>query len=147
MIRLLRVFIPAGTLALLVSEILLATGAFVVACYLTIGYPADPTDYLLYGVLVLSDGPTPHTAETIHGIESIDIVVLIILIGLYMHDLYSDIFVKSRIMLLQQLCLVMGMAFLMQGMISYVNRGLRIPLRVMALGSLFAMLVLYFWRN
>jgi sugar transferase (PEP-CTERM system associated) len=147
MIRLLRVFIPAGTLALLISEILLATGAFVLACYLTIGYPADPTDYLLYGVLVLNDAPTSQTSETIPGLESILLVVLIILIGLYMHDLYSDIFIKSRIMLMQQLCLVMGMAFLMQGLISYVDRGLRIPLRVMALGSLFAMLAIYFWRN
>src|SRR6185295_14635391 len=98
MIRLLRVFIPAGTLALLISEILLATGAFVLACYLTIGYPADPSDYLLNGILVLNDTQTPQTAETVPGLESIFLVVLIILVGLYMHDLYSDIFIKSRIM-------------------------------------------------
>src|SRR5437588_2120325 len=116
MIRLFRVFVPVGTFALLISEILLVTGAFVLASYITL--PSDPGDYLLY------EG----------GLQSISLVVLSILIGLYLHDLYTDIDLKSRIILLQQLCLVMGIAFLMQGMVSYLDRDLRIPLRVMALG-------------
>src|SRR5205807_8456038 len=48
--------------------------------------------------------------------------------------------------LLQQLCLVMGIAFLMQGMVSYLDRDLRIPLRVMALGSSMAMMAIFVWR-
>ncbi|MBZ5621903.1 MAG: sugar transferase [Acidobacteriia bacterium] len=129
MIRLFRVFVPVGTLALLISEILLVTGAFVLASYITSA--GDPGDYLLY------DG----------GWQSILRIVLIILIGLYLHDLYSDIYVKSRIILVQQLCLVMGMAFLMQGLISYVDPSLRIPLREMTLGSSLAMGAIYGWRN
>lgn len=128
MIRLFRVFVPVGTFALLISEILLVTGAFVLACYIIL--PADPGDYLLY------DG----------GLKSIFFVVLSILIGLYLHDLYSDIDLKSRIILLQQLCLVMGIAFLVQGLISYLDRDLRIPLRVMALGSSLAMMAIFVWR-
>src|SRR5260370_36095622 len=96
MIRLFRVFVPVGTFALLIVEILLVTGAFILACYIVL--PADPGDYLLY------DG----------GLKSILLVVLSILIGLYLHDLYTDIDLKSRIILLQQLCLVMGIAFLMR---------------------------------
>src|SRR5450432_2573415 len=115
-IRLLRVFVPAGTLALLISEILLVTGAFILASYLIL--PVDPADYLIY------EG----------GLESIGLVVLSILVGLYLHDLYTEIHLKSSIILLQQLCLVMGIAFLMQGLVSYVDRDLRIPLRVMAVG-------------
>lgn len=129
MIRLFRVFVPVGTLALLISEILLVTGAFVLASYIIL--PADPGDYLLY------EG----------GLQSIFLVVLSILIGLYLHDLYSDIDLKSRIILLQQLCLVMGIAFLIQGLVSYVDRNLRIPLRVMALGSSLAMVAIFTWRN
>jgi sugar transferase (PEP-CTERM system associated) len=129
MIRLFRVFVPVGTLALLISEILLVTGAFVLASYIIL--PADPGDYLLY------EG----------GLQSILVVVLSILIGLYLHDLYSDIDLKSRVILLQQLCLVMGIAFLIQGVVSYLDRDLRIPLRVMALGSSLAMVAIFAWRN
>jgi sugar transferase (PEP-CTERM system associated) len=129
MIRLFRVFVPVGTFALLVSEILLVTGAFVLASYIIL--PADPGDYLLY------DG----------GLASILLVVVSILIGMYLHDLYSDIDLKSSIILLQQLCLVMGIAFLMQGLISYLDRDLRIPLRVMALGSSLSMMAIFVWRN
>jgi sugar transferase (PEP-CTERM system associated) len=129
MIRLFRVFIPAGTLALLISEILLVTGSFVLACYVIL--QSDPSDYLLY------DG----------GIKSIGLVVFSILVGLYLHDLYTDISLKSSVILLQQLCLVMGIAFLMQGMVSYVDRDLRIPLRVMATGSFLAMSSIFAWRH
>ena len=129
MIRLLRVFVPAGTLALLISEILLVTGAFLLACYIIL--PVDPGDYLIY------EG----------GLKSIGLVVLSILIGLYLHDLYTEIHLKSSIILLQQLCLVMGIAFLMQGLVSYLDRDLRIPLRVMALGSGLAMSSIFLWRH
>ena len=132
MIRLFRVFVPASIFALLISEILLVTGAFILASYIIL--PVDPGDYLLDG-----------------GLESILLVVLTILVGLYLHDLYSDIYVKSRIILLQQLCLVMGMAFLMQGLISYLDhtqdRILRMPIRMMVLGSSMAMMAIFVWRN
>jgi sugar transferase (PEP-CTERM system associated) len=129
MIRLFRVFVPAGTLALLISEILLVTGAFVLASFIIL--PVDPGDYLIY------EG----------GLKSIGLVVLSILIGLYLHDLYTEINLKSSVILLQQLCLVMGIAFLMQGLVSYLDRDLRIPLRVMALGSSLAMLSIFLWRH
>jgi sugar transferase (PEP-CTERM system associated) len=128
MVRLFRVYVPVGTLALLISELLLITGAFVLASYLA--FPADPSDYLLY------DG----------GLKSIFLVVLSILVGLYLHDLYTEIHLSSRIILLQQLCLVMGIAFFMQGFISYVDHDLRMPLRVMTLGSSIAMVGIFGWR-
>jgi sugar transferase (PEP-CTERM system associated) len=128
MIRLFRVFIPVGTLALLLSEILLITGAFLVASYLIL--PADPSAYLLY------DG----------GMKSITLVVLSILLGLYLHDLYTEIHLSSKVILLQQLCLVMGIAFLMQGFISYLNPDLRLPLRLMTVGSSLSMAGIFFWR-
>ncbi|HEY2011957.1 MAG TPA: TIGR03013 family XrtA/PEP-CTERM system glycosyltransferase [Bryobacteraceae bacterium] len=128
MIRLFRVFIPVGTLALLISEILLVAGSFVLAAYYVM--PVDPASYLL------DDG----------GAVSILLVLLSILVGMYLHDLYSEIYVKSRIVLIQELCLVIGIAFLMQGLISYLDSALRMPIRVMVVGSFLAMAAIFFWR-
>jgi sugar transferase (PEP-CTERM system associated) len=128
MIRLFRVFVPVGALILLLSEILLVSSAFILATYIVLD--VDPTYYLLY------EG----------GIPSIVLVLVSIVIGLYLHDLYSDIFVKSRIALLQQLCLVIGIAFLTQGFIAYLSRNLRMPIHVMVLGSFMALTTIFVWR-
>ena len=128
MIRLFRVFIPASTLTLLISEALLIVGAYVFAAYLELR--VDPTTYLLY------DG----------GMISILFVLISILVALYLQDLYSDIYVKSGIVLMQQLCLAAGSALLIQGLVSYVNRGLRMPLRMMLLGSLLMLIMVFLWR-
>jgi sugar transferase (PEP-CTERM system associated) len=128
MIRLFRVFVPVGTITLLVSEILLILSAFVLATYLVL--EVDPTVFLLYD----------------SGLARIVLVLLTILLGLHFHDLYSEYFLKSRVVLLQQLCMVMGIAFLLQGFISYLDPNLRVPIRVMLLGSAFAVTAIFFWR-
>src|SRR3982750_2920533 len=111
MILLFKVFIPVGTMTLLVSEAVLVTSAFIFATYLAL--EVDPTVFLLY------DG----------GLTRIMLVLLSILVGLHFHDLYSQFHVKSRIVLIQQLCLVMGIAFLTQGFIAYLTATRRGPLR------------------
>ena len=128
MTRFFRVNVPATSLALLISDTLLATSAFVLATYLTLD--ADPQTYLLY------DG----------GFVRLIPVLLTILIGLHFSDLYSRVHVHSRIGLLQQLCLVMGVAFLTQGFLSYLSLTQSVPIRVMALGSALAMAGLFLWR-
>ena len=128
MIRLFKVFIPVGTLTLLVSEVLLVTSAFIFATYVVL--EVDPTVFLLY------DG----------GLFRIALVLLSIIVGLHFHDLYSQIHVKSRIVLAQQLCLVMGVAFLTQGLIAYADSNLRVPIRVMVVGSSLAVIAIFFWR-
>jgi sugar transferase (PEP-CTERM system associated) len=128
MIRLFRVFVPIGTLTLLVSEILLVTSAFVFATY--VAMEVNPTVFLLY------DG----------GLVRILLVLASILIGLHFHDLYSEFYVKSGIVLFQQLCLVIGVAFLVQGFISYLDANLRVPIRVMVLGSFLSLAAIFAWR-
>ena len=128
MIRLFKVFIPVGTLTLLVSEVLLVTSAFIFATYLVL--EVDPTVFLLY------DG----------GFARISLVVISILVGLHLLDLYSQFHIKSQIVLIQQLCLVMGVAFLAQGLIAYLDSTMRVPIRVMLLGSAIAVLAIFFWR-
>ncbi len=127
MLRLLKVFIPVGTLTLLVSETALVTSAFILATYIDL--KVDPTVYLLEG-----------------GLFPIILVVLTILVGLHFHDLYSQFYVKSPIVLLQQLCLVMGIAFLSQGLIAYLDTRLRVPIWVMVWGSGIAIVAIFLWR-
>ena len=128
MIRLFRVYVPVGTLTLLISEIILLATAFFVACYVVL--PFDPSIFLF------DEG----------GWMRISLVIASLLIGLYFYDLYTDLFVKSRIVLLQQLCLIIGSAFLLQGFISYVNINLRVPIRVMVLGNLLSVVAIFCWR-
>lgn len=128
MIRLFRVFIPASVLILLSSEVLLITAAYVTAAF--INPEGDPTTYLLYG----------------NGAVNIGLVLVTIVVGLYLQDLYSDLYVKSHIILLQQLCFVLGAAFLLQGLISYVDLDLRMPLHVLVPGSTLALAGIYGWR-
>src|ERR1035441_8408724 len=128
MIRLFKVFIPVGTLTLLVSGVLLVASAFIFATYIVL--EVDPTVFLLY------DG----------GLPRIVLVVISILVGLHLLDLYSQIQVKSHIVLIQQLCLVMGVAFLCQGLIAYINANMRVPIRVMLVGSAIAVAAVFLWR-
>jgi sugar transferase (PEP-CTERM system associated) len=128
MIRLFRIFVPVGSLALLSSEILLIISSFVLATYLVL--EVDPTVFLLY------DG----------GLVRILLVLASILLGMHFHDLYSKIYVRSRLMLAQQLCLVIGIAFLFQALAGYVDASLRVPIRVMVLGSFLAAAAIFAWR-
>jgi sugar transferase (PEP-CTERM system associated) len=128
MIRLFRVFVPVSSLALLTTEILLITSAFVLATYVVL--EVDPTVFLIY------DG----------GLVRIGVVLVSILLGIHFHDLYSKIHVRSRVVLAQQLCLVMGVAFLVQGLVSYLNVNLRVPIRVMIMGSVVAVIAIFTWR-
>ena len=128
MIRLFRVFVPVGSLALLSSEILLITSSFILATYVIL--EVDPTVFLLY------DG----------GLVRILLVLASIIVGMHFHDLYSKIYVRSRTVLAQQLCLVIGIAFLFQALVGYVNAGLRVPIRVMVLGSFLAAAAIFAWR-
>jgi sugar transferase (PEP-CTERM system associated) len=128
MTRFFRVFVPATTLVLLVSEILLIASAFVFAVYITLD--VDPW------VNLIDDGGLVHLLP----------VLATILLGMYFNDLYSQFYVKSRIVLVQQLCLVMGGAFLVQGLLSYIIPDMRVSIHVMAVGSGLAVVAIYFWR-
>jgi exopolysaccharide biosynthesis polyprenyl glycosylphosphotransferase len=128
MIRLFRVFVPTGTLTMLMSELLWVTAAYVLATFIAL--PTDPVLFLLYD----------------NGMLRILLVVLSVVVTLHFHDLYSELYVKSRLVLLQQLCMVAGIIFLLQGLISYVNPGLRVPLRVMLPGSAMAIAIIFGWR-
>jgi sugar transferase (PEP-CTERM system associated) len=128
MVRLFRIFIPQSVLFLLISEVLLIAAGFVAAAFLTPGI--DPVFYLLYG-----NGPV-----------NIALVLITIVLGLYLQDLYTDIYVRSHIILLQQLCVVMGTACIVQSFVNYLNANLRMPLHTLAPGASISMVGIYGWR-
>lgn len=128
MADLFRVFVPWGVLLLLLSE-----GALLVGCYVVSAIvlnEADPRPWLFY------EG----------GIVRIGLGVLTILFGLYFADLYVNIRIRSRVLLLQMLSLVMGGAFLFQAFLGYVDQNLIIPKWIMIIGSCLAFAGLFLWR-
>jgi lipopolysaccharide/colanic/teichoic acid biosynthesis glycosyltransferase len=128
MIRLFNVSVPPATFILLISEALLFSGAFVIATFV-VG-DLDPTDYLLYN----------------YGIVALALVVLSFVLGMHFHDLYTQIRVTSRVLLVQRLCMVAGIAFLTEGLISYLYTDLRVSVRIMVVGSAIAMPCVFLWR-
>lgn len=128
MIRLFRVFIPISTFTLFIVEIVLMLSCFLAASYIVLD--VDPSDYLLY------DG----------GILGIIVVSAIFLLGLYFIGLYSDVSFKSKVILLHQLFLVTGLTFVAEGLISSMDSELRLPIRMMLVGSALSVASIYTWR-
>ena len=128
MIRLFRVFIPTSVVALLISEVILLYFCFVIA--LTAVTDVDPEFVLLY------DG----------GLPRISIAVLSVLVALYFQDLYTELRIRSRIYLWQQYSMAVGMAFLVQGMSTYVNPSFTLSRWVMIYASGAILVLLPPWR-
>jgi len=128
MIRIFRVYLPAGVFALLLSEIVLISLCFLFAAFLVL--TEDLTTYLVYD----------------NGWARLGIVVASIIFGFYLMDLYSEVHVKSRMRLLQRLCQVFGIALMVQGLISYASPDLRFGRGIMLVGGLLSLVLLFAWR-
>jgi sugar transferase (PEP-CTERM system associated) len=134
MIRLFRVFIPTSVLGLLASEFLLIYACYIAASFMVYRFITTDFDpqFFLFGD---------------SGWLRIGLVVGCIMLGIYFHDLYTQFRIKSRILLLQQLCLVVGIAFLTQAFLSYLRRPEWIvPKWLMIFGSGLTLLLLPAWR-
>jgi exopolysaccharide biosynthesis polyprenyl glycosylphosphotransferase len=128
MIRLFHTFIPTSVLGLLFFELLIVTSFYLVPCYWMIDE----------GVwLFLFD---------LNGLPRLALVVASVLGGLYFNDFYTNIRVRSQVLLLQQICLTIGVTFLIQAGIAYVNPNWRMPRRVMLAGSVACLFLLPAWR-
>jgi sugar transferase (PEP-CTERM system associated) len=127
MVRLFRIFIPLSVILLLVSEVLLVTAALLAGAWLN--PEMDPVVYLQ------GNGPL-----------NIALLLISIVVGLYLQDLYTDIYVRSHIVLVQQLCVVMGSACMVQAVVNYIDPDLRMPLHTLAPGAAIAMAGIYCWR-
>jgi len=124
MIRLFRITIPSSVVWLLMAEILLSYGCYF-AAYLLVGADDIEIHYLYEGGLVNST-----------------LVVGSILMAAYFCDLYSELRVVSRLWLVQQFCLALGVAFLGQALASWLDQALILGHWQMIIGSGFAIVVL-----
>jgi len=128
MIRLFRVSIPSSAVVLVISDAVLLFSCYLFAAWLTIDVPL---------VKFLFEES---------GYWHIAFVMAIIMLGLYFNDLYEHYQVRSRIELIQQFCLALGIAFLLQSLVSYAQWGVLLPKWAMVYGSLLALVVLPLWR-
>ncbi len=128
MIRLFRVVVPASLLVLMAVEAGLAFGSFLLGFLLT-----RQEDWAIF---YLYEGGT---AQTLAAVGSL-------MLGVYLNDLYSQVRVYSRLRLAQQYCLVFGVAFLAQGMISYIVPELALARSQMIAGSVIGLVALPSWR-
>jgi sugar transferase (PEP-CTERM system associated) len=128
MLRLFNVYVPTSVVGLLVSESILLYTCYIVAIALRL--EVDPSLY------VMDEG----------GFLVITVVVLTVMLGMYFQDLYTVFRVRSRLVLLQQVCLAMGIALIVQALLNYVQPGLLVPRTVMLIGSGLAIVMLPLWR-
>jgi exopolysaccharide biosynthesis polyprenyl glycosylphosphotransferase len=128
MIRLFRALIPSNVLALLVSETALVYTCYLLAAYWKLQFSAD--------IFLWND----------RGLWRIAIVCLLIIVGLHFHDLYDSYRIRSRIVLIQQFCFVLGLAFLLQALLSYGRWDIILPKWHMLYGSALVLVVVPAWR-
>lgn len=126
MIRLFRVYIPTSVFLLLLTEILFTFAIFTSAIVWQFQW--------IY--LQIDDGWLQAALAT-----------TTIIAGLYLSDCYERVRMQSQILLVQQFCLIIGVAFLIQAVVSYAQLPVRMPRQAMLLGSLVCLIVLPLWRQ
>lgn len=121
--RLFKVFFPTRVVGLLFSEI-----AIIFGCYLAAAFYATETPSLF----LFEDG----------GLYRIGLVTLCVLAGFYLNDLYSQIRLRSKSQLFQQVCFILGVAFLIQSLLDYMRvPEWTLPKWTMIYGSFLVLLV------
>jgi exopolysaccharide biosynthesis polyprenyl glycosylphosphotransferase len=132
MIRIFRVLIPTSVIVLILSDAILISGCYLAAAFLALNVLIDPWFYLRYE----------------DGWLQILFVVAILQTGLYLMDLYNDLWLRSRILLIQQLCFLLGVVFLVQAMVGYTKiELLQLPQWTMVYGSVFVLIAIPTWRH
>ncbi len=127
MIRLFRVFIPASVLALLISEC-----ALLLICYTLASYAGGEDPQLYF----ITEG----------NWWKVLVVVGVIITGLYFQDLYTELRIPSRMVLVQQVCLAIGCALLFLALLGYIKHDYILGRWMMITGSLAAIVLLPAWR-
>jgi lipopolysaccharide/colanic/teichoic acid biosynthesis glycosyltransferase len=130
MISFLHNLFSTRILSLLVPETILICSCYIFAAYWLGG--ADPSVFLLYD----------------NGLVQITLVVAGVLVGLQINKLYAQVGVRSKILLLQQLCLTLGVTFLLESLLTYLRMPeLVLAPGIMVVGSALALAVLLVWRT
>jgi len=128
MIRVIRRHASTGVLPLLISEIVIYFACFYAAAEVL--YPPSGWFYLAY------DG----------GITLAAMAVTTIIVAMYFFDLYAEVQVYSRVLLIQQLCQSLGIAIIAQTVAMYALRDWTVPHMMMLMACAFALVAIVLWR-
>ncbi|MCX6602834.1 MAG: hypothetical protein NTV52_04495, partial [Acidobacteria bacterium] len=101
---------------------------------------------LIFASLLVNDLDPEFFLMEQDGLFRITIVVISILIGLYFQDLYNNLRVRSRMLLVQQFSMAIGIAFLFQALLTYVSPTYMLARWLMIYGSILMMILLPAWR-
>jgi lipopolysaccharide/colanic/teichoic acid biosynthesis glycosyltransferase len=122
MIRIFNIAFPARVISLVISEIALISGCYVIAAW---------GDADLGGLDVFFGFDS--------GFWRISVVVLLVIAGFYFRNMYQTVRIADRVVLLQELCMIFGIALIGQGLVGYLSPDLLLPRRVMLAGSALAL--------
>lgn len=110
------------------ADFIVSVAGYIAAAYVTA--EIDPSVYLLY------EG----------GLGAIVFTSLTIVAGLYFQEPYPAVQLHSRVGLVMQLNWAIGIAFLVQAVVAYVDRAIGLQLPIMLAGSAFTLAGLFAWR-
>ena len=129
MIRLFRVFVPDSVVALVLSDAVLLYTCYLSAAFLVLD--VDPQVFLRYD----------------NGWARIAFVMLCLMAVIYFQDLYTKFRIKSKAVLVQQVGVALGVAFLLQALLAYLGlQDLFVPTWLMIAGSGLTLSLLPLWR-
>lgn len=127
MLRLFRVPVPAGVLVVLSADVALLFASYIAALLLFFGAAGS--------VFLLFEG----------GFACVSVVVAGFVLAMYYQDMYSQLGTRAGA-LLSRLSTSAGAAFIVGGLVAYVDTNLRLPLRTMLLGGIGSIATLFVWR-
>lgn len=134
MIKIFRVFIPAGVIGLILSEFLLIFLCYIAGCALIT--PTFNPDFDLRTFI-----------GDYAGLIRIAIPALCMVAGIYFQDLYSNFRIKGFMDLAEQIFIAISGAILSQFLLSYLKQPTwTVPRPGMFFGSVFVLLLLPVWR-
>lgn len=132
MIRLFNVSIPTAVIMLVVSDTILIAACYLVVALFALDELTDPWIYFRYN----------------NGWLQLTLVVSVLQIGMYLLDLYDDVRLRSRALLIQQLILLLGISFLIQAGVGYSRSTLlQLPRWTMLYGSALVLVAIPTWRT
>src|SRR5580658_4343989 len=108
----------------MVSETVLLFCCYVVAAYWTTDLSTE--------TFLLDD----------NGLWRIALVVATVVMGLYFSDLYEDFRIKSRVLLVQQTSVMLGIAFVLQAVLNYWRSDFLLSKWTMVYGSALVLVML-----
>jgi len=134
MVKIFRVFVPASVIGLVLSEFIIVFFCYVGASFLLARLINPEFSPIIF-------------FESESGSLRIVAVVVSIVAAIYFQNLYTDFRVKSLMRLLEQLCMALGVGFLIQAVFTYLKRpDLAIPKWTMIFGSILTLLTIPAWR-